>query len=272
MVFKPAKVPADEINRALDVRRLGVMNLDQTKSYSDYVSLAAEFSNCPLSFINLIDSSDQWSLCNFGMPSEVFEGLRKIPREESICQYALSSLKPTIIKDLQADPIFSDHPIVSAEPFLKFYAGFPLISIRGNVLGTLCLLDFKPRSLEKAVINIIEKLARRVTSQLELSQEKTDQDIELLIEILSACAQKLGKASLEELIFCLKHSRGNDLNTVEENIFERMRKIGIVEVNSSERSFSKNWEFIMEKLKIVHEPRKRIKMSENDIVSYLTDC
>ena len=271
MAFKPAKVPADESNRALDVKRLGVMNLDQTKSYFDYVSLAAEFSSCPLSFINLIDSDNQWSLCNFGLPPEVFEGFRKIPREEAICQYALSSVEPTIIEDLKADPIFSDHPIVSGEPFLKFYAGFPLISIRGNVLGTLCLLDFKPRHLDKTIITITEKLARRVTAQLELSQEKTDHDLEQLVNILSVCVQKLEKFTLEDLLFCLKHSKGIDLNTVGEDIFDRLKKSGIVEVSDGKRSFSKNWVSIMGKLKISHEPRKRIKISENDIIGYLTD-
>ena len=125
----------------------------------------------------------------------------------TICQYALLSHKPTIIKDLEKDALFNDHPMVTNEPNIRFYAGFPLISKRGNVMGTLCLIDYEPQHIEAGLIGVFDKLARRIAHQLELSKEKANQDVEYLTNILARVVNKFTGLTVDDLLFCLNFRR-----------------------------------------------------------------
>ena len=265
MPFKPAPFPNSEIERAADVSSLGVMRVDQTNVYLDYVSLAAELTDCPMSFINLLDQSSQWSLCGLGLPEEVFDQFREIPRDQSICQYALLSREPTIIKNLEKDPIFSEHPIVTEDPYLRFYAGFPLVSKRGNVLGTLCLMDFKPRDIDTALIPAIQKLARRVVFQLEFAREKNASDLDFFVDMLGACRKNLGNLSADDLLLGLKYAHKSQLKGLNTDIEKELLRLGFIRVDDDEVHLSDEFVSVLSKFKNIFEPRKIFKVDENYI-------
>ena len=263
MSFKTAPLPAAEDDRVSEVEALAVMGTDQKQSYYDYVSLAAELANCRLSVINIIDSSTQWSLCGFGLPDEVFQTIRSVPREMTICQYALLSHKPTIIEDLEKDALFNDHPMVTNEPNIRFYAGFPLISKRGNVMGTLCLIDYEPQHIEAGLIGVFDKLARRIAHQLELSKEKVNQDVEYLTNILARVVNKFTGLTVDDLLFCLNFREGENRLELEGELKQRLLTSGVIERSGAEIAFSKDWTEVKEEIFESRKNRRVVKIDES---------
>ena len=263
MSFKTAPLPTAEEDRVSEVEALAVMGTDQKQSYYDYVSLAAELANCRLSVINIIDSSTQWSLCGFGLPEEVFQTIRSVPREMTICQYALLSHKPTIIEDLEKDALFNDHPMVTNEPNIRFYAGFPLISKRGNVMGTLCLIDYEPQHIEAEFIGVFDKLARRIAHQLELSKEKVNQDVEYLTNILARVVNKFTGLTVDDLLFCLNFREGENRLELEGELKQRLLTSGVIERSGAEIAFSKDWTAVKEEIFESRKNRRVVKIDES---------
>ena len=263
MSFKTAPLPTAEEDRVSEVEALAVMGTDQKQSYYDYVSLAAELANCRLSVINIIDSSTQWSLCGFGLPEEVFQTIRSVPREMTICQYALLSHKPTIIEDLKKDTLFNDHPMVTNEPNIRFYAGFPLISKRGNVMGTLCLIDYEPQHVEAGLLGVFDKLARRIAHQLELSKEKVNQDVEYLTNILARVVNKFAGLTVDDLLFCLNFREGENRLELEGELKQRLLTSGVIERSGAEIAFSKDWTAVKEEIFESRKNRRVVKIDES---------
>ena len=183
-MFQKASFPFNESERAQEVDNLSVLFTDQAETYNDFVELAAEISGCTLSFVNLLNRDIQWSLTCAGMEDTEFNKMRKIPRSDSFCQYALLSNKPLLIEDTTTSKIFSKHPFVLNEPNIRFYAGFPLISTNGNILGTLCLIDFVPKTINQEISSILVKVARRVTSSLQINAKNINQYALKIINLL----------------------------------------------------------------------------------------
>ena len=88
--------------------------------------------------------------------------MREIARDTSFCAHAINQAGIIIVPDLLEDDRFKDNPLVTGDPFIRFYAGVPILSEGGLRMGTLCVIDYKPRSLVNPQIFSLEVLARRV--------------------------------------------------------------------------------------------------------------
>ncbi len=116
--FLPAPLPSNESRRLEAVRRTGVMDVANADLFIVYNELAKQISKMPVSYTGLIDENRQYFLCHIGLPSDLPESA---PRENTFCQYALNSTEPLIVTDTQKDHRFKNHPIVTGEPFVRFY-------------------------------------------------------------------------------------------------------------------------------------------------------
>jgi len=96
---------------------------------------------------------------------------RETPRNISFCGHAILHRDCFIIEDALFDERFADNPLVINEPFMRFYAGMPLWSPEGFAIGTICVMDKKPRTLDKKQISALGMLANQVMSQLDLRRE-----------------------------------------------------------------------------------------------------
>ena len=181
----------------------------------------------------------------------------------TICQYALLSHKPTIIDDLEKDTLFNDHPMVTNEPYMRFYAGFPLISKRGNVMGTLCLIDYEPQHIEAGLIGVFDKLARRIAHQLELSKEKVNQDVEYLTNILARVVNKFTGLTVDDLLFCLNFREGENRLELEGELKQRLLTSGVIERSGAEITFSKDWTAVKEEIFESRKNRRVVKIDES---------
>jgi hypothetical protein len=158
------------------------MDVANEELFLIYTELAKEISNMPVSYTGLIDEERQYMLCHIGLPED---GTDSAPRENTFCQFALNSTDPIIVEDCSKDERFKNHPVVTGDPFVKFYGGFPLVTQGGLILGTLCVVDTELGSkLDENQISLIQKLAARLAHQLETQGDQREITASRAIDIL----------------------------------------------------------------------------------------
>ena len=180
--FSPAPIPSNENRRLEAVRKTGVMDVANEELFLIYTELAKEISNMPVSYSGLIDEERQYMLCHIGLPED---GTDSAPRENTFCQFALNSTDPIIVEDCSKDARFKNHPVVTGDPFVKFYGGFPLVTQGGLILGTLCVVDTElGAKLDENQIALIQKLAARLAHQLETQGDQREITASRAIDML----------------------------------------------------------------------------------------
>ena len=139
-----------------------ILDTPREEEFDEIVELAAEICDAPISVINLIDKDRQWFKAEVGL------GARETPLETSLCSHAILEERFVEIPDTLKDPRMADNPLCTAGDGLRFYAGALLIASNGLPLGTLCILDTKPRRLTALQRKAISVLSRQVMKQLDL--------------------------------------------------------------------------------------------------------
>ena len=163
---KPANLPKDEHARMEDLKNLKLLedNIESSKRFSGFPKLAATLTGCDKAAINIINDDKQHCKVNFGM--NVMENifLKEIPRELSVCAHVLNNdSKPLVINDLTEDErtkhVFElDNPLIN-KSFPKFYAGSPIITSNGYTLGSFCVFNSKPKTLDPLKLDGLRILA-----------------------------------------------------------------------------------------------------------------
>lgn len=139
--------------------------------FDELVKAAALVCDAPISLISLIDENRQWFKANIGM-----EVMTEIPRELAFCAHAILDALPTEVTDASVDPRFATNPLVSGYPGIRFYAGFPLRLSNGSTIGTLCVIDRRPRELLPSQRAILGHLARSVVGAIESRRDRRAAD------------------------------------------------------------------------------------------------
>ena len=163
--MRPAPIPDNEAARLETLRQYQVLDTDAEEAFDDLTRLASYVCDTPTALISLVDANRQWFKARVGIHA------RETPRNISFCGHAIMHRGCFLIEDALFDERFSDNPLVIKEPFVRFYAGMPLISPEGFAIGTLCVMDTKPRQLDEKQITALQMLSNQVMSQLELRRE-----------------------------------------------------------------------------------------------------
>ena len=145
--------------------------------------LAAEICRCPVALVSLVDERRQWFKSKYGLPAHFTE----CPREVTVCNTTICSNDLLYVPDLKEDDRFRALPIVTGEPYLRFYCGMPLINKDGYALGTLCVVDFEPRELTPSQREAIRRLAQQAMAGLELRRQLIEREA-LLAQLSEAKA------------------------------------------------------------------------------------
>lgn len=149
--------------RLQELRDYKILDTLPEKEFDDIVELAADLCNVQIAQITLVDANRQWIKSACGLLNQ------NTPRDLCFCSHALSTPDELLeIPDSLADERFSKNPLVVAPPGIRFYAGYPLTTAAGNVLGTLCVIDTQPRTLTDDQRRVLRILAKRVMRQLEM--------------------------------------------------------------------------------------------------------
>jgi GAF domain-containing protein len=155
-------VPQNETKRLKILWEYEVLDTVPEVIFDNLTELAALICEAPISLISLVDEDRQWFKSKFGIT------VQETSRDVSFCAHAITGQGLFIVPDATRDARFSSNPLVTSDPKIRFYAGAPLVTADGYALGTLCVLDTKPRKLRMDQKKALELLARHVVTQLEL--------------------------------------------------------------------------------------------------------
>ncbi|MGB3494148.1 MAG: ATP-binding protein [Elainellaceae cyanobacterium] len=151
-----------------------VLDTDPEIGFDDLVCLASHLCDTPVSLISLIDAERQWFKSKVGLE------IASTPRDIAFCSHTILQSEPLVVPDTHVDDRFADNPLVVHAPYIRFYAGVPLIASHGHKIGTLCVIDLVPRQLLPSQIEALQALGRQVVAQLEL--RKKLQETEHLVQ------------------------------------------------------------------------------------------
>lgn len=151
-----------ERERLAALERYGVLDTPREPGFDQLAQLAARLCDAPIAVVNLIAEHRQWFKAEVGL------GVRETPLDVSICRHFLQKPGLTVIPDIAADPRLAGNPLVAGDPGLRFYAGCLLTTPDGHAIGTLCVLDHRPRDLDADQRLALRILADQVMAQLEL--------------------------------------------------------------------------------------------------------
>ncbi|MCV9877264.1 sensor domain-containing phosphodiesterase [Brenneria izbisi] len=161
--MSPAPIGKDETARLAALGEYGVNNYLFDSDLNNLINLAANVFNMPLVWVSLVESERQIFIASLGMP------FYETPREFSFCAYAILKNKIMVVPDTLQDPRFEHNPLVTGEPYIRFYAGIPLRTLTGHAIGTLCIVDVKPHpSLSARDKHNLQDLAALVMDKLEM--------------------------------------------------------------------------------------------------------
>lgn len=161
--MEPPRIPTNEKDRLLDLHGFGVLDSESDPRFDDISELTRRLAGTEIGIISLVDSNRQWFKSCVGAPL----GQTETSRDISFCGHTILQRGPLIIPDALADPRFADNPLVVGEPHVRFYAGFPLITARGFVVGSLCAISRQPHRLSEGQIDSLRRLASLTVQQLE---------------------------------------------------------------------------------------------------------
>ncbi|HIC79911.1 MAG TPA: GAF domain-containing protein, partial [Kiloniellaceae bacterium] len=156
-------IPFDEVQRLASLQALDILDTPPEPAFDRITRLVSRQFDVPISLISLLDPARQWFKSKVGLDVD------ETPREYSFCQFAIMDNQILQVPDATKDRRFADNPLVLGDPEIRFYAGAPLVTRNGFRLGTLCLIDSRPReALSEAQQAQLRDFADLVIGEMEL--------------------------------------------------------------------------------------------------------
>ncbi|WP_353252546.1 sensor domain-containing diguanylate cyclase [Salinisphaera sp. PC39] len=156
--------PTSEERRLAALHSLGILDTAPEERFERLTRLARRLFRVPISLVSLVDRDRQWFKSAQGLAN------RETPLEMSFCSHAIQNDRIMVVPDARHDPRFASNPLVVGEPHIRFYAGCPLQHPDGNMLGTLCIIDNRPRQFDDDDRQALADLAAVVEHELVVSE------------------------------------------------------------------------------------------------------
>ncbi len=163
--MRAAGPTANEEQRLATLHALGILDTPTEARFDAITHAAAELLRVPVSLISLVDTRRQWFKSHYGLET------RETPRDISFCAHAILEPELFVVPDAEKDERFHDNTLVTDDPHIRFYAGCPLSATNGERLGTLCLIDRRPRELSAEQRKLLAHLGRWAEAELNLHAE-----------------------------------------------------------------------------------------------------
>jgi GAF domain-containing protein len=154
--------PGNEEERLRTLRSYKILDTKPEERFDELTQLAAIICGVPISLITLLDTDRQWFKSRFGLD------VNETPRADAFCTHAIMQPEMFEVRDAALDKRFAQNPLVTGDPHIRFYAGAPLATDDGHLLGTLCVIDREPRTLTEQQKTALEILSRQVIANMEL--------------------------------------------------------------------------------------------------------
>lgn len=189
-------LPENEEERLASLHALKLLDTPREERFDRIVSLTKVVMGVPIAYIALIDSDRQWFKSKVGM----CDALSQTSRDESFCGHAILQDKPLVVEDALKDPRFFDNPMVTSEPYVRFYAGHPLQGQAGHNVATLCVVDTSPRTFSDEDMDRFHHLAAMAERELSMlsviaTQREMIETRNALVASQQALARELSEAA-----------------------------------------------------------------------------
>jgi ribonuclease BN (tRNA processing enzyme) len=159
--WKKAPLPDDEERRIATLESLGLLDTPPDPRFDRVTRLASQFFDVPIALLTLVDSNRQWFKSCVGLK------IVETTRESAFCAYTVVDRTTLVINDALVDDRFAENPLVVGTPRVRFYAGAPLILSDGTCVGSLCILDTRPRWFHANDRKVLEDLRDIAVMELE---------------------------------------------------------------------------------------------------------
>ncbi|MFC3690739.1 sensor domain-containing diguanylate cyclase [Chenggangzhangella methanolivorans] len=153
-----------ELQRLAALMRYDIIDTPPEERFDRITRLAQKIFRTSMVTISLLDARRQWFKSRIGVAVE------ETPREPAFCNVTIQRAEPLVVEDAAKDPMFANNAFVTGEPYLRFYAGAPLITPEGHALGAFCVLDRTPRRFNPQEREILVDLAELVVAEMNLRQ------------------------------------------------------------------------------------------------------
>lgn len=157
-MIKP-KMPADELKRMETLRNLKILDTPPEERFDRVTRMAQRVFGTPIALVSIVDENRQWFKSRQGLEAT------ETPREISFCGHAILENKIMVVADASKDERFNDNPLVTEDPNIRFYAGYPIGAPDGTRMGTLCVIDDQPREFSKDDLRLLRELGQMVEEE-----------------------------------------------------------------------------------------------------------
>jgi len=168
--LQPPALPDNEARRLAALRHLEILDTSQEKAYDRLMNYAARRCGVPIAAVSLIDANRQWFKARVGLDA------CETSRDISFCGHAILQQDVFVVTDALQDARFADNPLVTGEPYIRFYAGAPIIDADGLAMGTICVIDTQPRTLTEAQLDSLQHVAESLALLLTMHQTRKHLD------------------------------------------------------------------------------------------------
>ena len=168
-------MPQRERERLAELYDLRVLDTPAEQDFDDLVVLASRIARVPTALVSLVDADRQWFKARIGLDA------CSTSRDVAFCDHVVRAEAELEVPDARLDPQLSANNLVTGAPYIVFYAGFPLVTRAGLVIGTLCVIGYQPGELDEEQRHGLRVLARQVTTQLEARRRDAEQVEELAL-------------------------------------------------------------------------------------------
>ncbi|MGS2722395.1 sensor domain-containing diguanylate cyclase [Porticoccus sp. GXU_MW_L64] len=182
-------IPENEEARIKSLAEYQLLDTLPEQEYDDIVQIAAQVCGTAISGVALIDADRCWLKSKFGIEDEY------IPRDMAICSHVILQNDLVVINDTHQHPIFKDAGIVTSAPYIRFYAGVPIINKDNHALGSLCVLDTQPKTLSDEQQQSLLALGRFVGSLFDMRRSLVRQ--KLKNQLLQRCHNDISQINSE---------------------------------------------------------------------------
>ena len=164
-------LPIDETQRLMSLHALHILDTPNENRYDRITRMARRLFDVDICLISLVDTNRQWFKSKVGLDACETE------RDISFCGHAILHDEVFVINDAATDDRFFDNPLVTGAPNVRFYAGYPIKSPTGHRIGTLCIIDSKPRKLSSDEIRTLKDLGAMVEDEIKIASQAAVDDL-----------------------------------------------------------------------------------------------
>ena len=190
---------------------LGILDTESEERFDRLTRIACKLFDIPVSLISLMDKDRQWFKSNHGID------VRSTPRKESFCTYIVEDGEPLVVHDAQKDSRFKNTMLVNDAPYIRFYAGYPVKVPNGEIIGSICIIDTKPRDFSEEEMQLLRDLAGIVEDEFRIMNMATTDSLTALSNrrLFSLITEEtLKKSRKRKKVFCVAIIDLNDFKPI----------------------------------------------------------